>query len=141
MRVFERCETGFRAFLSVCVWLSVGPSSLSGQDPRALELMEEAGARYRGVESFCAVFEQELANPLLGETTISAGNLCQKRPNFFSMRFTDPAGDALVADGEHFWVSIRASIQFKFSSSPWRIVPEGWTSTANFWTSRRKSMS
>ncbi len=104
MRFFGGWKSGLRGFLAVCLCLSVGHSSLSAQDQRALDLMEEAGNRYRGVEAFCAVFDQEFNNLLLGVTTLSTGNLCQKRPNFFSMRFTDPAGDALVADGEHFWV-------------------------------------
>ena len=104
MRFLGGWEDGFRGLSAVCLCLFVGHSSLSAQDQRALDLMEEAGARYRGVEAFCAVFDQEFNNPLLGVTTLSTGNLCQKRPNLFSMRFTEPAGDALVADGEHFWV-------------------------------------
>jgi outer membrane lipoprotein-sorting protein len=104
VRFFGGWEPRFRGFSAVCLFLSFGHLSLSAQDQRALELMEEAGTRYRGVEAFCAVFDQEFNNPLLDVTTLSTGTLCQKHPNFFSMRFTDPAGDALVADGEHFWV-------------------------------------
>ncbi|MFH1764807.1 MAG: outer-membrane lipoprotein carrier protein LolA [Gemmatimonadota bacterium] len=79
-------------------------ADLSAQDATALSLMEEAGARYREVRGFCASFEQALAVPLLGETTFSAGSLCQETPNLFAMRFSDPEGDVLVADGESFWV-------------------------------------
>ena len=104
MRVLGRYEPGFQALLGLSLALSAGPGCLTAQDTRALELMERAGARYQEVEAFCAVFHQELVNPLLGETILSTGNLCQARPNLFSMRFADPAGDALVADGEHFWV-------------------------------------
>ena len=80
------------------------PASLAGQEDRALTLMRDASARYRQVQAFCARFEQELVVPLLGETTHSSGNLCQARPNLFAMRFTDPAGDVVVADGDSFWV-------------------------------------
>jgi outer membrane lipoprotein carrier protein len=99
-----RGTIGIRSFFKACLWLLVGHQALFAQETRALDLMEEAGARYRGIEAFCAAFQQELSVPLLGETTLSQGRLCQKRPNLFSMRFTDPSGDALVADGEHFWV-------------------------------------
>ena len=78
--------------------------SLWAQDATALALMEEAGARYRDIQGFCATFEQVLMVPLLGETTYSKGSLCQESPNLFAMRFSDPEGDLLVADGESFWV-------------------------------------
>ena len=77
---------------------------LSAQDTSALALMEEAGARYLEIRGFCANFEQILSVPLLGETTNSKGSLCQESPNLFAMRFSDPEGDVLVADGESFWV-------------------------------------
>jgi outer membrane lipoprotein-sorting protein len=66
--------------------------------------MEEAGARYRSVDSFCARFDQTLEIPLLNDTTRSRGTLCQRRPNLFSMRFQEPPGDRLVSDGKWFWV-------------------------------------
>ncbi len=84
-------------------WVLAAPG-LSGQDTRALSLLEEAGARYRDMAGFCADFEQTLAVPLLRETTRSRGSLCQEKPNLFAMRFSDPQGDLLVADGEFFWV-------------------------------------
>jgi len=76
----------------------------SAQEGRALALMEEAGLRYGEIEGFCAEFQQELAVPLLKDTTRSQGSLCQQQPHLFAMRFSDPAGDVLVADGEFFWV-------------------------------------
>lgn len=78
--------------------------SLRAQDSRALALLQEAGSRYLTIKGFCATFEQELAVPLLGKTTHAEGTLCQERPNLFSMRFSNPAGDLLVADGQSFWV-------------------------------------
>ncbi|MFC1660686.1 outer membrane lipoprotein carrier protein LolA [Gemmatimonadota bacterium] len=69
-----------------------------------MTLLEEAGEQYGRIRTFCADFQQELVVPLLGETTHSRGVLCQERPNRLSMRFSDPAGDVVVADGEFFWV-------------------------------------
>ena len=103
--------------------LGFGVSSLFGQDPKALSLMEEAGARYREISAFCADFDQTLAVPLLKETTHSKGSLCQEKPNLFAMRFTDPQGDLLVADGDFFWVYYPSSdprqvLQFDMAVQP-----------------------
>lgn len=74
----------------------------TGQD--ALEILENAARRYGGVDTVCADFEQLLTVTLLGEERASRGELCQRRPNLFAMRFADPEGDAVVADGTHFWI-------------------------------------
>ena len=68
-----------------------------------MAVLQSAGARYRASSAVCADFTQELNNPLLRETHTGRGRICQKQPNLFMMRFSDPAGDALVADGQAFW--------------------------------------
>ncbi len=103
----KRRRGGASRLLLMVLWAggtAVPSSHLSGQEDRALALMREASARYRQISGFCARFEQELAVPLLRDTTHSRGSLCQERPNLFAMRFSDPAGDAVVADGNSFWV-------------------------------------
>jgi len=77
---------------------------LGAQQEQALDIMERTGARYRQIDAFCADFHQILEVPLLGETHESRGRLCQARPDLFAMRWSDPQGDMVVADGEHFWV-------------------------------------
>lgn len=77
---------------------------LEAQENQALAIMEETGARYRSIDAFCADFSQTLEVPLLGEAHHSRGRLCQARPDLFAMRWTDPPGDVVVADGEYFWV-------------------------------------
>lgn len=74
----------------------------AGQSPSAL--LERAEERYAELHSLCADFQQRLHVPLLGQTTESRGRLCQQAPRFFRMDFADPAGDAIVADGEHLWI-------------------------------------
>ena len=101
-RFKENLPVGSVAF--AILGLLLGIPALSAQDATALALMEDAGARYRAVSGFCATFEQTLAVPILEETTFSKGSLCQESPNLFAMRFSDPEGDLLVADGESFWV-------------------------------------
>jgi outer membrane lipoprotein carrier protein len=70
----------------------------------ALAVLERAAERYRSISAFCADFRQEVQNDLLGQTTRSRGELCQRRPDRFEMRFTDPAGDRVVADGAYLYV-------------------------------------
>jgi hypothetical protein len=81
------------------VLLPVGVEAQGASDPAALELLERAAERYRGIAAFCADFRQEVQNDLLRQTTRSRGELCQQRPDRFEMRFTEPSGDRVVADG------------------------------------------
>jgi outer membrane lipoprotein carrier protein len=78
------------------------PPALVGQDATAL--LERASQRYQALGSFCADFRQEIRNDLLRQTTRSRGELCQARPDRFEMRFSDPQGDRIVADGQFVWV-------------------------------------
>jgi outer membrane lipoprotein-sorting protein len=73
-------------------------------DDGGLAALRSAAARYDRAGGLCADFVQELDNPLLGESRTSRGRLCQLRPNLFRMDFTDPAGDQVVSDGEHFYL-------------------------------------
>jgi len=70
----------------------------------ALPVLEAASARFRAAPAMCADFSQELSNPLLGQTWSGRGRLCQKQPDLFSMRFSDPEGDRIVADGQFLWL-------------------------------------
>jgi outer membrane lipoprotein carrier protein len=80
---------------------SPGITAPSGQDATAI--LTRAAERLAGLNSFCGDFRQEIRIPLLGQTTRSAGRLCQQRPNLFAMDFTDPQGDRVVADGQWVW--------------------------------------
>lgn len=51
-----------------------------------------------------AKFSQTLTNPLTGTTANASGELLMKRPNQLAVKFTDPAGDRIVADGKLLWV-------------------------------------
>jgi len=69
-----------------------------------MDALEAASRRYAGIGTVCADFHQVLTVTLLGSRNESRGELCQRRPNLFFMRFSQPAGDAVVADGTHFWI-------------------------------------
>lgn len=74
------------------------------QDPAALALLERASRRYQGLQGFCADFQQVVQNDLLRRTIRSHGELCQMGSDRFEMRFADPEGDRVVADGRHLWI-------------------------------------
>jgi outer membrane lipoprotein carrier protein len=77
----------------------------AGQQTVSTDVILRATARtYEGVRSLQAEFEQQMRNPLLGQTTRSSGTLYQRQPDRFLMQFSDPEGDVIVSDGEHFWL-------------------------------------
>lgn len=80
------------------------PGGTGAGTDAAVRAMEDAAARYRGVDAVCATFRQVVDVRLLGRRVESAGRVCQRRPNLFSMRFDDPDGDMVVSDGQHVWV-------------------------------------
>jgi outer membrane lipoprotein carrier protein len=79
------------------------PAAGAAQD-RAAEILSRAERASREIRSLEADFTQSLTIPLLNQSQRSAGRLFQRRPDRFLMRFSDPAGDVIVADGRHFWL-------------------------------------
>lgn len=67
-------------------------------------VLRRAAAAYSNVRSLRAEFVQRRENPLLGSSTTSRGTLYQRAPDRFALRFTQPAGDVIIADGKYFWV-------------------------------------
>ncbi|HET6231915.1 MAG TPA: outer membrane lipoprotein chaperone LolA [Longimicrobiaceae bacterium] len=72
-----------------------------GEASRILNRVAQVAA---GIRSMEADFTQTLTVPLINQTQRSTGKLYQRRPDRFAMRFTNPAGDLMVADGRHFWI-------------------------------------
>jgi outer membrane lipoprotein carrier protein len=81
----------------------LGAVPLRAQATDAVAVLDAAAARYRASSAVCADFTQQLENPLLRQTHTGRGRICQKPPNLFMMRFTEPAGDVMVSDGRFFW--------------------------------------
>jgi outer membrane lipoprotein carrier protein len=71
--------------------------------------LDRAVRAYKNVKTVRASFTQTITNPILGETVHSAGELVQRRPNHVAVRFTDPAGDRIVADGAWVWFYLPSS--------------------------------
>ena len=94
--------------LALAALLALPPTleaqSAPSAEGRALVLLEAAEIRYSTFSSFCADFRQVMEVPLLEQETASRGRICQKQPDLFLMRFTEPEGDVVVADGEWLWI-------------------------------------
>jgi len=66
--------------------------------------LDRAVAAWRDVRTIRANIEQTVVNPLTGRSVVSRGEVQQRRPGRFAVRFTDPAGDVIVADGSTLWL-------------------------------------
>jgi outer membrane lipoprotein carrier protein len=89
-----------RIALSLLLALGTG-SELRAQDAEAI--VGRAARVYRSLASLKADFVQVIDNPLI-DSAASKGTLIQAGPDKLSMRFSDPAGDAIIIDGRHVWV-------------------------------------
>jgi outer membrane lipoprotein carrier protein len=79
--------------------IAAGP--LQAQDAQAI--IGRSARVYRSLASLRADFVQLIDNPMI-DSAESKGTLAQAGPAKLAMRFTDPAGEAIVIDGQHVWV-------------------------------------
>src|SRR5881628_335210 len=83
--------------------LAVYPSTrLPAQDP--WPVLDRASQTYQTIATLSADFVQIVANPMIGAPDTTRGRLYQMRPSRFAMRFRDPKGDRIVADGRYLWL-------------------------------------
>ena len=75
---------------------------LAVQDP--WPILDKASQAYQTARTLSADFVQIVDNPLIGGPDTTRGKLFQSRPNYFAMRFTQPQGDRIVADGRRMWL-------------------------------------
>jgi outer membrane lipoprotein carrier protein len=85
------------------VWLLafIATAPLQAQDADAV--IGRAAKVYRSLGSLQASFVQVIDNPMI-DSAESRGTLVQAGPDKLAMRFTDPAGEAIIIDGRHIWV-------------------------------------
>ena len=65
--------------------------------------MRRAQAAYDRLTTLRASFVQTIENPMLGAPEVTRGTLWLAPPDRFAMRFSEPEGDRIVADGEWLW--------------------------------------
>jgi len=91
---------GLLALVVLTAHLPIRPSVR--QDPAPI--LDRASASYDTVRTLQADFTQVVENPMLGDPDTTRGKLFQRRASYFAMRFTEPNGDRIVADGKKLWL-------------------------------------
>ena len=72
-------------------------------------ILDRAVAAFSSVTTIRADFTQQVRDPMIGTNSTSRGEFLQERPNRFSMRWREPAGDVLLSDGMFLWVYLPSS--------------------------------
>lgn len=91
-----------RPFLAAAaVYLAAG-TPLAAQSVDAT--VRRAVSAYSKMKTVRATFEQRMTNPLTGSEMVARGEFLRQQPNLVAIRFTDPKGDLVVADGKVVWV-------------------------------------
>ncbi len=91
-------------------------------------VLARAQRAYDAMTTLRAEFTQTLINPMLGTPERSRGVLFLAPPGRFAMRFTDPAGDRIVADGKWLWIYTPSSVPNQVIRQP---IPQAGANTPN----------
>jgi outer membrane lipoprotein carrier protein len=102
------------------------PAASTGQT--AESVLRAAESAYRRVVTMQADFYQTIINPMLGDPASSHGVLLLAPPGKFAMRFVDPKGDRVVADGEWLWLYTPSTIDDQVIRTP---IPTSGAATPN----------
>src|SRR6266513_1184561 len=100
--MMERWNVGMIALMGMGVLIPSFHHSIIPQDPAPI--LDRASASYDTVRTLQADFTQVVENAMLGDPDTTRGKLFQQRASYFAMRFTDPKGDRIVADGKKLWL-------------------------------------
>ena len=73
-------------------------------DSASIALLERAGKAYRGARTLRAAFTQELVNPRTRTNLRSAGEFFQQGVQRIAFKFSAPAEDRIVSDGQVLWL-------------------------------------
>ena len=92
-------------------------ASLSAQDT-ASTLLDRAASGYRSAHTIRAYFEQTLTSSATGAVHDARGEYLQSGGNRFALRFTDPAGDAVVSDGTSLWLYLPSTAKGQVIKMP-----------------------
>ena len=86
--------------------------------------IDRAVAAWAKVKTVRGTFEQTVSNSLTGGSATARGRYAQEKPNRLSIRFSDPATDAIVSDGKVLWVYLP-------NSAPGQVIKRAATDRAS----------
>lgn len=90
------------AAIAILVSVLLGPPQVAQE--QAERILAQAAEAYEGVVTLRSEFVQKIDIPALERQKEGRGVVFQKKPNYFMMKFDEPQGDVVVADGEWFWM-------------------------------------
>jgi outer membrane lipoprotein carrier protein len=109
-------------FIAAAVALALATRPLAAQTVD--RTIDRAVAAWQAAKTVRASFEQTLTNPLTGSEVTARGDFQQQGRNRIGIRFTDPAGDRIVADGRVLWIYIP-------STTPGQVIRSSFAQGAN----------
>ncbi len=109
------------------LWATAAPAQ-QGDLEAALARAQQA---YDQMRTLRAEFAQTITNPMLGAPERSRGVLFLAPPNRFAMRFLDPEGDRIVADGRWLWLYTPSSVPDQAIRQP---IPMSGATTPNLFS-------
>ena len=84
--------------------LAVSAGTLDAQSVG--QTIDRAVAAWTAAKTVRASFEQTLRNPLTGSDVTARGEFQQQGRSRIDIRFTEPSGDRIVADGRSLWIYV-----------------------------------
>ena len=93
--------------MGALAWSLLTSVTLAGQSVTADSteaILSRASRAYEEATTIRADFVQKIEIPALEQTKTGRGVVYQKKPSYFLMKFEDPGGDVVVADGRWFWM-------------------------------------
>jgi len=95
-----------RLIATLAFLIAAAPLGAQGAGQSVTRTIDRAVAAWNAAKTVRATFEQTLTNPLTGNAVTARGEFQQQGRNRIDVRFTDPAGDRIVADGRALWIYI-----------------------------------
>lgn len=108
-------------------WLGLSASlAVAAQaGPDAGDLLRRAERAYASIKTLRADFRQTLEIPAMEQRREGRGTIYQKKPDRFLMKFRQPEGDFVLADGRHFWMYTPSTQTPQAIRTPQDRTPEG----------------
>lgn len=88
---------------------TLAPAAARAQEAAAQAAVRRAVDAWQAVRTVRASFEQTVSNSLTGTSAHARGEYQQRRPDKLAVRFQDPDGDRIVADGTWLWLFLPSS--------------------------------
>jgi outer membrane lipoprotein carrier protein len=88
--------------LTLTLAVLIGAAPLGAQSVDGT--IDRAVAAWAKIKTIRGTFEQTVTNALTGSSAVARGQFVQQKPNRLAIRFSQPATDAIVADGKYVWV-------------------------------------